>query len=152
MLKLVKLNLEIEKHLKFDIEHNAVIQNFLYKNYWVTEIPSIYFKETIEKIENLIDENIDYTDEKNILFIESILNDIQHSTVTLSQLLKRYYSYDFSYEDWSESIVFPDNPPKISATDLPEPKSYEFFEGKMEKPVKLTTTFQSKLTTSSGAN
>ncbi|SFF22689.1 hypothetical protein [Flavobacterium xueshanense] len=141
MLKLVKLNLEIEKLLKFDIEYNNVIQNFLYNKNWVTEIPSIYFEETKEKIENLIDENIDYTDEKNILFIESILEDIQKFSVSLTQLLKRYSTYNFSSDDWSMSLVFPDNPPQISPMDLPEPKPSNFFDAKNEIIIEVIKNF-----------
>jgi hypothetical protein len=141
MLKLVKLNLEIEKLLKFDIEYNNVIQNFLYNKNWVTEIPSIYFEETKEKIENLIDKNIDYTDEKNILFIESILEDIQNFSVSLTQLLKSYSTYNFSSNDWSTSLVFPDNPPQISPMDLPEPKPSNFFDAKNEIIIEVIKNF-----------
>lgn len=141
MLKLVKLNLEIEKLLKFDIEYNTVIQNFLYNKNWVTEIPSKYFEATKEKIENLIDENIDYADEKNILFIESIIEDIQKFSVFLTQLLKSYSSYDFSLDDWSMSLAFPDNPPEISATNLPAPNPSNFFDGKNEIIIKIIKNF-----------
>ena len=141
MLKLVKLNLEIEKLLNFDIEYNDVIQNFLYNKNWVTEIPSIYFKETKEKIENLIDENIDYADEKNILFIESILEDIQKFSVSLTQLLKSYSTNNFSSDDWSMSLVFPDNPPQISPMDLTEPKPSNFFDAKNEIIIEVIKNF-----------
>lgn len=141
MLKLVKLNLEIEKLLNFDIEYNDVIQNFLYNKNWVTEIPSIYFKETKEKIENLIDENIDYADEKNILFIESILEDIQKFSVSLTQLLKSYSTNNFSSDDWSMSLVFPDNPPQISPMDLTEPKPSNFFDAKNEIIIEIIKNF-----------
>lgn len=141
MLKLVKLNLEMEKLLNFDIEYNDVIQNFLYNKNWVTEIPSIYFKETKEKIENLIDENIDYADEKNILFIESILEDIQKFSVSLTQLLKSYSTNNFSSDDWSMSLVFPDTPPQISSKDLPEPKPSNFFDAKNEIIIEIIKNF-----------
>jgi len=141
MLKLVKLNLEIEKLLKFDIEYNDVIQNFLYNKNWVTEIPSIYFEETKEKIENLIDENIDYADEKNILFIESILEDVQNFSLSLTQLLKSYSTYNFSSDDWSTSLVFPDTPPQISAKNLPEPRPSNFFDAKNEIIIEIIKNF-----------
>lgn len=141
MLKLVKLNLEIEKLLNFDIEYNDVIQNFLYNKNWVTEIPSIYFKETKEKIENLIDENIDYADEKNILFIESILEDIQKFSVSLTQLLKSYSTNNFSSDEWSMSLVFPDTPPQISPMDLTEPKPSNFFDAKNEIIIEIIKNF-----------
>lgn len=141
MLKLVKLNLEIEKLLQFDIEYNVVIQNFLYNQNWVTEISSRYFDNTKEKIEKLIDENIDYKDEANILFIEDLLKDVKIFSMSLNERLKNYSSYKFSLEDWSSSLVYPKSPPKISPLDLPEPSPQNDFDDRNEYIIEIIKGF-----------
>ncbi|MBP2284780.1 hypothetical protein H4V97_003098 [Flavobacterium sp. CG_23.5] len=121
MLKLVKLNQKISELLNFDIDFNESINNFSYNKMWVNEIPSNYFKPTISKIEKLIDKNIDYNDEQNIYFIESVLEDIQELIKSLNNRLLNYSSYDFSKIEWSVSFDFPDNPPENLTTELPTP-------------------------------
>lgn len=141
MLKLVKLNLEIEKLLQFDIEYNHSVQNFLYNDNWVTEIPSSYFDKTKEKIEILIDENIDYSDEANIIFIENLLSDVQIFLTSLKEKLDSYSSNNFANEDWSNCLAFPVNPPRISTLDLPEPSPKNNFDDRSEYIIEIIIGF-----------
>lgn len=141
MLKLVKLNKEISKLLNFDIEFNDSINNFSYNNMWVHEIPSNYYKPTISKIEKLIDKNIDYNDEQNIFFIESVLEDIQELCISLHQRLSNYSAYDFTNIEWSLSCEFPDYPPENSTTDLPTPSPSNYSESKTEVILQIVQNF-----------
>lgn len=141
MLKLVKLNQKISKLLNFDIEFNESINNFSYNKMWVNEIPSNYFKPTISKIEKLIDKNIDYNDEQNIYFIESILEDIQDLIKSLNHRLLNYSSYDFSKIEWSFSNDFPDYPPENLTTELPTPSPSNHSEFKTVDILQIVGNF-----------
>jgi len=121
MLKLLKLNSEIEKVLEFKIEINHSINNCLYNDLWVTQIPDKYFDNQVENIIKLIDENIDYNDDKNIFFIMSLLEDIEESVINLNDILDNYLKNKFDRELVSHSLVYPSNLPTISPKDLEFP-------------------------------
>ncbi|EPR73446.1 hypothetical protein ADIWIN_1476 [Winogradskyella psychrotolerans RS-3] len=121
MLKLLKLNSEIEKVLEFQIEINHTINNCLYNGIWVTQIPEKYFDNQVEKIIKLIDESIDYNDDKNIFFINSLLDDIEEFINNLNDILDNYLKNKFDRELVSHTLVYPNNPPTISPMDLEFP-------------------------------
>ncbi|MCA9381590.1 hypothetical protein KC678_04960 [Candidatus Dojkabacteria bacterium] len=133
--------MEVEKVLKFDIEYNLPYQNFLYNNHWVTQVQPVYFDKTKERIVQLIDENINYEDESNIIFIEDLLNDLTDFISTLNERLDKYYSFQFSVQDWSASLDSPKYKPEISPLDLPEPSPVNNFDDREEYVIEIVKGF-----------
>lgn len=141
MLKLAKLNLEVEKVLKFDIEYNLPCQNFLYNNQWVTEVQPNYFNKTRDRIIQLIHENINYEDESNIHFISDLLNDLTDFSSSLDKQLDSYSSFEFSIQVWSTTLVYPKLKPEISPLDLLEPSPKNNFDDREEYIIEIIKGF-----------
>lgn len=141
MLKLAKLNIEINTILDFYIAYNGVVNNFKYNDNWVTDINHYYFEKRKEEIENLIDENIDYEDEKNLLFLEDIFNSIIYKIELLSEHLDDFSSFNFDKINWPSSLDYPSLPPNYSPLDLKEPSPSNHFDDRFEYIIEIIKGF-----------
>jgi hypothetical protein len=141
MLKLAKLNIEINNILDFYVSYNQIVHNFLYNNLWVTDIGAKYFEIKVEELEKLIDENINYEDEKNLLFLEDINNSIDEYIKHLSIHLDNFSSFNFSEINYPISLNFPSNPPQNSSQVINEPNPSNYFDDRFEDIVGIIEGF-----------
>lgn len=141
MLKLAKLNIEINSILDFYISYNGIVNNFEYNGNWVTDINHYYFEKKIEEIEKLIDNNIDYEDEKNLLFLEDISNNIIESIRILSEHLENFSSFNFSEINWPSSIDYPSPPPINSPLNIRQPSPSNNFDDRFEYIIEIIKGF-----------
>lgn len=144
MLKLLKLNSEIEKLLEFNIEINHTVNNCLYNGMWITQIPDNYFDNQVENIVKLIDDSIDYSDDKNIFFIISLLDDIEKYIKKLDELLNDYLQNKFDRELVSHSLDYPKTPPKTSPKELEFPSTINNNDDKALNIIDIINGFYNK--------
>lgn len=133
MKKLAELNFEIENVLGLNIEFNASVQNFKYNGFWVTDIPTSYFKKKEKKLDKLFNKNINYNEKSNVLFLKQIHKDVSE---VYEYLLKKKYdefeSFINNKDDWNYDLNYPDKPPAKLVSDVSLPNPANDFDDRQE--------------------
>ena len=144
MLKLAKLELEINKILKLEVVYSHPLSNYLYNDYWVTDLYHYHFNEFEKEVEELIDTNIDYDDELNLNFIRDLLNDVTIFYKDLINIYDDFSSFDFSNEIIGHLLDSPDNSdlfPLFSVRESQSPNPSNKYEDKFSPIIEIIKQF-----------
>src|SRR5690554_3613779 len=116
MRKLAELNNQITDSIALNITLNESINNYRYNNLWVTDVNKNYFDKQSERIEKLIDENIDFDKKNHIEFLKIIYDEVIETHNLLAKSNHEKYSY-FSdqIKTWEVELNYPDTLPQLQS-------------------------------------
>jgi hypothetical protein len=142
MQKLAKLNDVISNSIALNITYNLSIENYRYGTKWVTDFGVDYFSKQLNKIEKLLDKNINYDNKKHIDFLSVLYQDVLNTLGELSKFNhEKLSSLDLLIEEGDAELISPDILPVNEATKLALPNPLNKFDDRGEYIIEIIIGF-----------